>query len=96
MPELKLISSGKRDIKTIVESALQNELSLLEAGIRKTENNLKRFEEKYSMNTSRFLTGYENDEFEETLEFAEWIGEARMLERLAEKADALKSIHIEN
>ena len=35
---------------------------------------------------------YENDELPESLEFAEWIGEYRLLSRLREKADAYRGI----
>lgn len=96
MPELKLLSPGKREIRAIVEAALQNELCLLEAGIRRTEHKLRTFEEKYTMNTEQFLAAYENDRLEETLDFAEWIGEIRMLDRLHEKTETLKSIQFEN
>ncbi|MCP4107340.1 MAG: hypothetical protein GY749_17655 [Desulfobacteraceae bacterium] len=96
MPELRLISPGKREIKPIVEAALHNELRLLEAGIRQTENNLRKFEIKYNMSTDRFVSDYENDVIGETVEFAEWIGELRMLERLTDKSEALKSIQFEN
>lgn len=96
MPELRLVFSGKRNIKPIVEAALQNELRLLEAGIRKTRKNLKRFETKYKMDTNRFISDYENGKVSENLDFAEWIGEFRMLERLSDKSEALKSIHIED
>ncbi|MCI5218370.1 MAG: hypothetical protein D3914_04055 [Candidatus Electrothrix sp. LOE2] len=95
MPELKLVSPGKREIRAIVEAALQNELSLLEAGIRRTEHKLKTFEEKYTMSTEKFIVAYENERLEETLDFAEWIGELRMLNRLHEKTETLKSIQVE-
>jgi len=96
MSELRLIFPGERDIRPIVEAALQNELALLEAGIRQTEHNLKKFEKKYDMNTERFVSDYENDKVGETIEFAEWIGEFRMLKRLTDKSEALKGIQVEN
>ena len=51
---------------------------------------LKTFEE------AAFVQRYENDELQETLDFAEWVGEYRLLERLREKAETLQNIHIEN
>jgi len=96
MSKVKLVSSGKRDIRPMVEAALQNETLLLMSGIRQTEHNLRKFEAKYNMNTASFVSAYENDEIGETEEFAEWIGEFRMLERLTEKSEALKSIRFEN
>ncbi len=80
----------------MVEATRHNEPRLLEAGIRQTGKRLRKFEEKYNMSTESFISGYENDTIEETVEFAEWIGEWRMLERLTDKSEALKSIHFGN
>ncbi len=96
MSELKLLSPSKKDIKPIVEAALQNEMRLLEAGIKKTKHNLRKFETKYNLDTYHFISAYENDEFVETIEFAEWIGEIRMLEKLNDKSEILKSIKFAN
>ncbi|MFW6333035.1 MAG: hypothetical protein ACOC23_07005 [Thermodesulfobacteriota bacterium] len=79
-----------------MEAALQNELRLLEAGIRKTQKNLEKFEAKYKMDTNRFISDYADGKISENLDYAEWIGEFRMLERLADKSEALKSVHIED
>lgn len=35
--QLQLISQGKHELKPLVQAALQNELRLLEAGIRQTD-----------------------------------------------------------
>jgi hypothetical protein len=96
MHELKLVSKSKHQLKPIVEAALENELRLIEAGIRQTELSLKKFEEKYQLKTRDFISCYENDKLEETMDFIEWIGESRMLERLKEKADTLRSISFAN
>ncbi len=96
MTELTLISTAQRPLRQLVEAALANELRLLEAGIRRTEQRLHEFEAKYQLPTTEFIHRFENDEFEETLEFAEWIGENRLLERLHEKADTLKGIEFAN
>lgn len=96
MNELKLVSKADHVLKPIVEAALENELRLVEAGIRQTEQHLKKFEEKYQLNTQDFVTNYENDQFEESMDFIEWIGEFKLLKRLTEKADTLRSISFEN
>jgi len=75
-----------------VEAALANELRLMEAGIRRTEQRLLEFEQKYHLGTQDFIASYENDKMEETMDFDEWIGEFRLLARLREKADILKDI----
>ncbi len=96
MAELILISPRKRQLKPLVETALQNELRLLEAGIRRTEQRLHEFEQRYGLPSAEFVHRYERDELEESLDFAEWIGEYRLLERLREKADTLREIRFAN
>jgi hypothetical protein len=96
MSELTLISPRQRPLRPLVEAALQNELRLLQVGIQRTEQRLQDFEMKYGLSSMEFLRRYENNEFKEILDFAEWIGECRLLERLCEKADALQEIHFAN
>lgn len=96
MAELRLISDRMRGLKPLVEAAIRNELRLLEAGIKKTEQNMRTFEERFRLSTQEFIQRYENDEMEERLEYADWIGEHRMLERLREKADTLRTIRFAN
>ena len=96
MTDIKLVSKGKRQLKPLVEAALANQLRLLQAGIRQTEERLKKFENQFQMNTQDFISRYENDEIEETLDKGEWIGEARLLKRLQEKAETIRDIRFEN
>jgi hypothetical protein len=96
MSGLRLVSTRKRQLKPLVEAAIANELRLIEAGVRRTEKRLHEFEEKYNLGTQKFISRYENDELEETLDFDEWIGEFKMLTRLREKVDTLRDIRFEN
>ena len=92
MNEITLISANQRPLKPLVEAALANELRLLEAGIRRTQHRLNEFENKYQLSTDEFIQQYNADELEETLELAEWVGEARLLNRLNEKSETLRGI----
>lgn len=96
MAELILVSPRQRLLRPLVEAALQNELRLLEAGIRRTQQRLSAFETRYGLSTAEFLRRYENDELQETLDLAEWAGEYRMLERLQSKATTLREIQFAN
>jgi hypothetical protein len=93
MAELKIVSSGQHPLKPLVEAALANELRLLEAAIRRGEERLEEYEKKNGMPTDKFVDRFERDEFEETLERAEWIGEYRLVKRLREKAETLRGVH---
>ena len=96
MSELTLVSPHQHPLKPLVEAALTNELRLLEAGIRKTEKRLNKFEAKYKMPTNEFIQRFKNDVLEETLDIAEWVGESRLLTRLQEKVDILQGIEFAN
>jgi hypothetical protein len=96
MNELKLISHHSGSLKSLIEGAIAEALRSTEAGIRRTEQRLREFEGKYQLSTVEFLHRYENDEFQETLELDEWIGELRMLQRLQEKAERLRGIEFVN
>lgn len=96
MAEITLRSISSRPLKNLVEIALQNELRVLEAGIARTLQKLQSFEKQFQMSTNDFVQRFNNDQLHETLEFAEWIGEYRMLERLREKANTLREVEIAN
>lgn len=92
MTELTLVSSRQLPLKPLVETALTNEVRLLEVGIRRTERRLREFETAHQMTTKEFVRRFEDDELDETLELAEWIGEYRLLQRLNEKIETLRGI----
>jgi hypothetical protein len=96
MTELTLSTPDQRRLRPLVEVAIQNELRLLAAGIRRTEQRLRAFEERFGLATAEFLEQYENDQLEETLDFDEWVGEWRLLERLQDNASTLREIEFAN
>jgi len=96
MAALTLTSPRRRPLRPLIEGAIHNELGLLQSGIRRTERRLQAFEKQYSLSTEEFLRRYENDELPETLDYAEWVGEYRLLERMREKADTLQEIRFAN
>jgi hypothetical protein len=96
MEQLVLKSQHGYPLRALVEGALANEARLLQAAIDRTEKRLQEFEASHHLSTQEFLDRYENDEFEETLELTEWIGEARLLERIRQKLAILQDIQIAN
>ena len=96
MEELTLISSYQRPLRPLVEAALQNELRLLQVNIKRTEQNLSKFEAQFGLSTSEFIQRFENDELPETLDYVEWVGEYRLLKRLHEKTETLREIRFAN
>lgn len=96
MEQLTLVSKQPRLLKPLVEAALRNELRLLQAGIQRSEQKLQQWESRFGLPTLEFVRRYENDQFEESLELAEWIGEHRLMTRLLEKAQILQEVTFAN
>jgi hypothetical protein len=92
MTTLTLTSAKPRALRPLVEAALENQSRLLQAGVQRTEVRLRAFEPAHGWSSAEFVRRYENDELPETLDFAEWIGEYRMLARLREKIATLQEI----
>jgi hypothetical protein len=94
MTELKLISRHSGSLQSLIEGVIADSLRLTEAGIDRTMQRLRSFEATYQLSTADFLVRYRNDEFQETLDLDEWIGEARMLQRLQDKAERLRGVEL--
>ncbi len=98
MAELRIICEDSEALKRVFQDALVERLCSLEDGIKRTEERIQYFENKYGMATEEFLSRFENDELQHRLdmEFDEWIGEAWMLKRLREKANKLRGVEFVN
>jgi deoxyribodipyrimidine photolyase-like uncharacterized protein len=96
MAELKLVSKYPDSLKQIIQSALSERLSNIEAGIKRTEERIKEFEAKYQLSTGEFIRRFNNDEFPHSFDFDEWIGESRMLAHLRETREAIEEVNFVN
>jgi hypothetical protein len=98
MAEVKIICKDADSLRMLVEKALAERLRGLEDGIRRTEERLREFEDKYQMPTEEFMRRFENDEITHRLdmEFDEWIGESWMLKRLQEEVETLRGVEFVN
>ena len=92
MSEIKLRSKHLNSLKRVVEDALVARLRELEAGIQRTQERLIFFENKYQMQTQKFLRQFENNELQHTLDFDEWMGEAWMLRNLLQDKKEIEEI----
>ena len=96
MNELTIKCQHPEWLKRLIEDAVSKRLNSLKEGIEKTEKRLYEFEAKYQLSTEEFLQRYRNDEFEETLELDEWIGESWMLKSLRQEVEELKGVEFVN
>jgi deoxyribodipyrimidine photolyase-like uncharacterized protein len=96
LTELKLRSSDIDSLRQIIKTALSERLQSLEAGIKRTEERIKSFENQYQLSTEEFLTRFNNEELSHSLDFDEWIGEAKMLKHLQQKKTAIEEVEFVN
>ncbi|MBD2580295.1 hypothetical protein [Oscillatoria sp. FACHB-1406] len=96
MAELKLRSTSPALLRQIIESALAERLQSLETGLKRTQERLQEFEERYQLSTAEFIQRFNNDEFAHSFEFDEWVGESRMLRHLQEKKQAIEGVEFVN
>lgn len=96
MTTLTLVSPQPYPLQPLVESALANEMRLLEMALRQTNERLRAFETQYHLTTAEFVARYAADQVEETLDTIEWLGEHRMSKRIQQKLDALRGVKFAN
>jgi hypothetical protein len=89
---LKLRSSHPESLKEMIEVDLAKRLQDIEAGIQRTYERLKQFEDQYQRSTENFVHLFTSDQLQHNLDFDEWLGEAWMLEKLQQKQAILKEI----
>ncbi len=95
MTELTIKSDRAEAVKSELEAALGGQRRVIQQSIKRTRANLMAFEEKYGFSTSELVkkecAGALDDR---NLELIEWIGEARMLERLEAELELLDEIRV--
>ena len=74
----------------MIEIDLAKRMQDIEAGIQRTCDRLKQFEDRYQRSTENFVHLFTSDQLQHSLDFDEWLGEAWMLEKLQEKQAILK------
>ena len=77
-------------LKEMIEIDIAKRMQDIEAGIQRTYDRLKQFEDQYQRSTENFVHLFTSDQLQHSLDFDEWLGEAWMLEKLQEKQAILK------
>lgn len=94
--DLRLRSKHPDSLKQIIESALSERLSSIDTGIKRTQERLKQFENRYQLSTKEFIEKFNNDELSHRFDFDEWIGEYRMLTHLQTQKIMIEEVEFVN
>lgn len=83
-------SSGVQSLLSAVEMYKAN----LRASIKRTQQHLYEFEQKYQVTTAYFLTEMAAEDLDEDdMGYVEWAGEAKLLEGLEAELESLENVH---
>lgn len=96
MAQITLFSQREEALRPLIESAIEDQLSVLEVGMRQTQHRIQAFEKQFGLKTDDFVRQYADDAFQETLDTIDWLGEYRMAQRIQAKIDTLKEIQYDN
>lgn len=92
--EITITTESPERVKPLLKNAIQNELTVLELGIARTQERLAAFEKQYGMSTAEFERRFDGQDLKETVDFIDWSGEIKMLRLLEDKHNALAGVRI--
>ena len=98
MVKLKVITDKeKKATENVVKSAISAQIQRLEISLKITNNNLKKFEEKYFVNSDEFLKKYTAEDLEgKDEEYVNWYGEIKMKEKIFYDLKKLQAIEYDS
>jgi hypothetical protein len=87
------ITSNRKDILPIIQAAIFAKLKRTEIGLRKTEQEIRKFEMKYNVPSEQFLKTYTAEDLEgKDEEYITWLGELKIRQALLEEMQTLQEI----
>ncbi len=95
MTELTIKSDHPEAVKSGLQAAIDGQRRMIQESIKRTQSNLKAFEETFGFSTDKLLRSEADGSLDDSdLESIEWIGETKVLERLRSELELLKDIRI--
>lgn len=92
MTSLRIITD-KKNVTDIIKLAISAEIKRLEIGLNRTNNEIKKFEEKYSVSSDSFLKEFSTEDLiGGDYEYIRWTGELKVRERILEELEKLQDI----
>ena len=79
MPKIIVGQDDTEELKALVKAALENEIKIINIGLRKTQENLQKLEDKYKMDSGTFYRKYSDGEMGDDIEYIKWAGEVETL-----------------
>lgn len=94
MSKIIIEEENTQELKTLVKGALENEIRIINIGIKKTQENLQKLEDKYKINSETFYKRYSAGEMGDKEEYIKWAGEIETLKRLKQNLSELSEAEV--
>ncbi len=94
LQNITITTNSKVSLKPLLESAIQTESKVLALGLRRTQERLAEFEQRYGFTSDEFERRFAARELDESLDFIEWLGEIKTLRLLTEQQQAPQGLKI--
>jgi len=82
MSKIIIEKENTQELKTLVKGALENEIKIINIGIKKTQENLQKLEDKYKIDSETFYRKYSSGDMGDKTEYIKWAGEIETLKKL--------------
>ena len=87
------VTSNRTEILPLIQAAIAAHVKRAEIGLRRTEDELRKFETKYRIPSARFLQTYAAEDLDgQDEEYIGWMGEIKLRQALLEELEALREI----
>ncbi len=94
MSKIIVEQENTQGLKTLVKGALENEIKIITIGIKKTQENLQKLEDKYEMDSETFYSKYFSGDMGDKTEYIKWAGEIETLKRLQQNLMELSEAEV--
>jgi len=69
MPKIIIKSEEPEEFKALVKGALENEIKIITIGLKKTQENLQKLEERFKIDSRTFYKRYSAGEIGDNIEY---------------------------
>jgi hypothetical protein len=88
------ITSDQQNVLPIIQSAITEKLKRIEIGLKKTEQEIEKFEAKYQISSEKFINEYTaEDLYGGDDEYISWMGEIHLRQAIFEELKFLRNIN---
>ncbi len=94
MARIIIEPQNANNVKSLIKSAVENELKIIGFGIDKTKKRLEELEKKFGMDSGNFYRKFNEGKMGDDLEYIRWAGEYETLQKLQRDHNDLRETEL--